>query len=126
MTHPANIRDIERQAAILVGKAEALGVTVRINVESVPPFVIEAWPARKGPFKSDTFNQRAAEPVPASWIDAAGEPKTEMTLIERKAVEVLNSLKAAADGGLIHLPDTVQMQIDVVLMTATQRRVGVA
>jgi len=59
-------------------------------------------------------------------IDPAGEPKIEMTLVEREAVKLLNSLKAAADGGMLQLSEGVQMQIDVILMTASQRRVGVA
>lgn len=53
MTHPADVKDIERQAAILVGKAEALGVTLRIAGEPLKPLamgnqkhVIDAWPAR--------------------------------------------------------------------------------
>ncbi len=58
-------------------------------------------------------------------LDPAGGPKAEMTFLERKAVEVLNNIKAASDGGLIQLPVEMQMGIDVVLMTATQRRVGV-
>lgn len=64
--------------------------------------------------------------LPAVQLDVAGMPKIEMTLIERKAIEVLNSLKAAADGGMLKLPEGVQMNIDVLLMTASQRRVGVA
>jgi len=59
MTHPADVTDILRQAAILVGKAEALGVTLRITVEPLQPLamghhhhVIEAWPARRPAQKS--------------------------------------------------------------------------
>lgn len=54
MTHPADVQDILRQAAILVGKAEALGVTLRITGEPLKPlamgnqkYVIDAWPARR-------------------------------------------------------------------------------
>jgi len=64
--------------------------------------------------------------APPLQFDPAGEPKIEMTLIEREAVKLLNSLKAAADGGMLQLSEGVQMQIDVILMTASQRRVGVA
>lgn len=53
-------------------------------------------------------------------------PKAEMTLIERKAVEVLNHIKALADDDCLELSVETRMQIDVVLMTAAQRRVGVA
>jgi len=55
MTHPADVADIARQAAILVGKAEALGVTLRITAAPRQPLamgnhihVIDAWPARHG------------------------------------------------------------------------------
>lgn len=53
MAHPADVQDIIRQAAILVGRAQALGVTLRITQEPLKPLamgntkdVIEAWPAR--------------------------------------------------------------------------------
>ena len=56
MTHPADIQDIARLAAILVGKAEALGVTLRITGEPLRPLamgrqrhVIDARAARHGP-----------------------------------------------------------------------------
>ena len=58
-------------------------------------------------------------------LDPAGNPKLEMTLLERKAIEVLNNIKAAVDGELIQLPVEMQMGIDVVLAMATVRRVGV-
>ena len=55
MTHPADVIDIARQAAILVGRAEALGVTLRITGQPRQPLamgnhmhVIDAWPARHG------------------------------------------------------------------------------
>ena len=51
--HQADVRDIERQAAILVGRAEALGVVLRITGEPLRPLamgnqrhVIDARPAR--------------------------------------------------------------------------------
>ncbi len=65
-------------------------------------------------------------PLKRVELDPAGEPKTELTVLERKAIEVLNTIKAAADGGLIQLPVDMQMGIDVVLMMASVRRVGVA
>jgi hypothetical protein len=56
MTHPADVLDIARQAAILVGKAEAMGVTLRISVEPLKPLaignhrhVVETWAARHPP-----------------------------------------------------------------------------
>lgn len=64
-------------------------------------------------------------PLKKVELDPAGEPKAELTVLERKAIEVLNNIKAAADGGLIRLPEEMQMGIDVVLMMATVRRVGV-
>lgn len=68
-------------------------------------------------------------PVPAAplaKLDPSGTAKTEMTLIERESVKLLNSLKAATDGGMLQLSEGVRMQIDVILMTAAQRRIGVA
>ncbi len=65
-------------------------------------------------------------PLKRVELDPAGEPKAELTVLERKAIEVLNTIKAAADGGLIQLPVDMQMGIDVVLMMASVRRVGVA
>lgn len=65
-------------------------------------------------------------PLKKVQLDPAGEPKAELTVLERKAIEVLNTIKAAADGGLIKLPVDMQMGIDVVLMMASVRRVGVA
>ena len=64
-------------------------------------------------------------PLKKVELDPAGVPKAELTLLERKAIEVLNSIKAASDGGLVKLPIEMQMGIDVVLMMATVRRVGV-
>ena len=55
MTHATDIAYIERQAAILVGKAQALGVSLRISLAPLYPlamgstrYVIEAWAARHG------------------------------------------------------------------------------
>ena len=54
-THPVDVADILREAAILVGRAEAAGVMVRITNAPKQPLamgnthpVIEAWPARHG------------------------------------------------------------------------------
>lgn len=58
-------------------------------------------------------------------LDPAGNPKLELTLLERKALDVLNTIKAASDGELIRLPIEMRMGIDVVLAMATVRRVGV-
>lgn len=58
-------------------------------------------------------------------LDPAGVRKIKMTVLEYKAVQVLNTIKALCDGGSIHLPVGVQIDIDVVLGVATTRRVGV-
>lgn len=65
-------------------------------------------------------------PLKKVELDPAGQPKTELTVLERKAIEVLNTIKAATDGGLIQLPVDMQMGIDVVLTMASVRRIGVA
>jgi hypothetical protein len=64
-------------------------------------------------------------PLKKVEMDVAGNPKMELTVLERKAIEVLNSIKAAVDGGLVQLPVDMQMGIDVVLTMASVRRVGV-
>lgn len=54
-THPADVVDILRRAAVLVGDAEAAGVTLRISAPQTPlrmaenNHVVDAWPARNGP-----------------------------------------------------------------------------
>jgi hypothetical protein len=57
--------------------------------------------------------------------DPAGAPKLELTELERAALAVLNTIKAAADGGLIKLSTNMWIDIDAVLAMATVRRVGV-
>lgn len=58
-------------------------------------------------------------------LDPAGVRKVKMTVLEYKAVQVINTIKALCDGGSIQLPVGVQIDIDVVLGVATTRRVGV-
>ena len=64
-------------------------------------------------------------PLKKVELDPAGVPKLEMTVLERKAIEVLNNIKAAADGGHIQMPIDMMGSVDVVLMMATVRRAGV-
>lgn len=64
-------------------------------------------------------------PLKKVQLDPAGQPKAELTVLERKAVEVLNTIKAAFDGEFISLPVDIQMAIDAVLMMASVRREGV-
>lgn len=64
-------------------------------------------------------------PIKKVELDPAGNPKLELTVLERKAIDLLNSIKAATDGGIIELPITMQINIDAVLMMATVRRIGV-
>jgi hypothetical protein len=65
-------------------------------------------------------------PLKKVELDPAGQPKLELTVLEGQAIKVLNSIKAAADGGLVQLPEDMRMGIDVVLSMASMRRVGVA
>lgn len=63
---------------------------------------------------------------PGRQLDAAGVPKLTSTLLERSAIEVLNNIKAWSDYREPNaLSADLQMQIDVVLTMAAQRRVGV-
>lgn len=66
------------------------------------------------------------QPKKQVQLDPAGQPKTELTVLERKAIDTLNTIKAAADGGLVVLPVDMLMSIDSVLMVASVRRSGVA
>lgn len=64
-------------------------------------------------------------PLKKVQLDPAGIPKLELTVLEREAVNLLNTIKAAVDGEFISLPVDIQMAIDVVLMMASVRREGV-
>lgn len=62
----------------------------------------------------------------AEELDPAGFPKLEPTYLELQAIEVLNTVKAWADGGGdCPLPEATRMHIDVVLLMAAARRKGV-
>ena len=87
----------------------------------------EPMPEDETMFKYHGYS--GARPKPALkkvQLDPSGQPKAELTVLERKALEVLNTIKAAADGGLIQLPVDMQMGVDVVLTMASVRRIGVA
>ena len=65
-------------------------------------------------------------PLKKVELDPSGEPKQPLTVLEAQAIEVLNRIKAMADGGsLVDLPIHTRRQIDVILLLATVRRVGV-
>lgn len=65
-------------------------------------------------------------PLKKVELDPSGEPKQPLTVLEAQAIDVLNQIKAVADGGgLVDLPIRTRRQIDVILLLATVRRVGV-
>lgn len=65
-------------------------------------------------------------PLKNEQLDPAGVPKVDLTELERFAVRLINSMKAASDDGSIVLPLDMQMHIDAFLLTVTVRRIGVA
>lgn len=70
-------------------------------------------PCPKPPFK---------KPVP---LDAAGVRKEELTLIERESISVLGIVQMLSDAGTIKLPPELSVRIEAILLTASQRRIGV-
>ena len=64
-------------------------------------------------------------PLKKVELDPAGHPKLELTVLERKAIEVLNSIAALPDEVLVQIPVSIRMNVDGLLAMATVRRVGV-
>ena len=64
-------------------------------------------------------------PLKKVELDPAGEPKLELTVLEREAIRTLNIIKAATDGEIVLLPTEIRMAVDAVLLMASVRRVGV-
>jgi hypothetical protein len=65
-------------------------------------------------------------PAPRSDLDAAGNPRAPLTVMEGLALDILNRIKAKADGGYIQgLTQEDRMDIDVVVEFAAARRMGV-
>jgi hypothetical protein len=67
--HPVDVADIAREAAILVGRAEAMGVKLRITQAPNTPLamgntrpVIETWAARGGVPAPDSRGRFASTP----------------------------------------------------------------
>lgn len=61
----------------------------------------------------------------AEELDAAGNPKQPMTVLEREAVAVLNTIKAWRDSAPgTPFPANADMHIEAILMTAAMRRKG--
>lgn len=70
-----------------------------------------------------TTGRAALTPSEALELDPAGIPKLELTVLERKAIDVLNSIKACDD--VVQLPASIRMAIETILLMASVRRVGV-
>lgn len=86
----------------------------------------EAMPEGESMFKYHGYSGPCPKPpLKRVQLDPAGQPKAELTVLEREAVDLLNTIKAAVDGEFISLPVDIQMAIDVVLMMASVRREGV-
>ena len=64
-------------------------------------------------------------PLKKVELAPAGEPKLELTVLEREAIRTLNIIKAATDGEIVLLPTEIRMAVDAVLLMASVRRVGV-
>ena len=70
-------------------------------------------------------NKGAALPADAEELDAAGQPKLELTVLERVALNTMNRIKAWLDDGAGPFPDEARVGVEAYLMTAAQRRKGV-
>ena len=64
-------------------------------------------------------------PLKKVELDPAGIPKQELTLLEKHAIQVLNSIAALPDEVLQQVPTSIRMNIDGVLAMASARRIGV-
>ena len=64
-------------------------------------------------------------PLKKVELDPAGEPKLELTVLERQAIGVLNSIAALPDEVLAQIPISIRVNADAVLAMASVRRVGV-
>lgn len=70
--------------------------------------------------------RRAIAASSATDLDVAGAPKLDATLLESEAIEVMNTIKALADGdSLRDLPVEIRGRIDALLLMAATRRKGV-
>lgn len=58
-------------------------------------------------------------------FDVAGNPKLELTVLERESINVLNTVAALPDEVLIVIPVELRMRVNAVLAMASMRRVGV-
>lgn len=64
-------------------------------------------------------------PLKKVALDPACIPKQELTLLEKHALQVLNSIAALPDEVLRQVPTSIRMNIDGVLAMASARRIGV-
>lgn len=72
-----------------------------------------------------TSNENTGTPVKIE-LDVCGVPKLPMTLLEQKAVDVCNLIKAWAESDRsTPFPQEAHMGVDLVLDLATLRRQGV-
>jgi hypothetical protein len=86
----------------------------------------EPMPPGEQMFKHHGYSGKCPKPpLKKVEIDPASEPKQPLTLLESRAIKVLNTLKAAADGEVIQLPLGIRMEIDALIAFSSARREGV-
>ena len=84
---------------------------------------IELTPQMLEAMATDLYADLYRDEKPATALDPAGIPKTELTVLEREAVAVLNTVKAWRDcEGNDGFPHEARERIYALLMTFEQRR----
>lgn len=86
----------------------------------------EPMPAGETMFKYHGYSGPCPKPpLKKVEFDVAGNPKLELTVLEREAINALNTLAALPDEVLTVIPVELRMRVDAVLAMASVRRVGV-
>lgn len=86
----------------------------------------EPMPEGEGMFHYHGYSGPCPKPpLKKVELDPAGYPKQEMTVLERQAISVLNSIAALPYEVLVQIPTSIRMNVDATIAMATVRRVGV-
>lgn len=86
----------------------------------------EPMPASETMFKYHGYSGPCPKPpLKKVELDVAGNQKLELTVLEREAINVLNTVAALPDAVLAVIPVELRMRVDAVLAMASVRRVGV-
>ena len=64
-------------------------------------------------------------PIKKVELDPAGQPKLDLTVLERQAINTLNSIAALPEDVLVQIPASIRINVDATLAMASVRRGGV-